>query len=63
MSQKIDKKIRREARKLYTGDVRKIAQSHAIDEALHNFVKPKPKFWPRWLYSFLLRKLLNVDKK
>jgi len=63
MNNKAAKKIRKEAQKLYTGDVKKLAQSQALDEKLNSFIKPKPRFWPRWFYALMLRKLLNTKKK
>lgn len=63
MNNKQEKKIRKEARKLYTTDVKKIVKSQALDQALSNFIKPKPMFWPRWFYAFMLKKLLNTGKK
>lgn len=63
MNNKQEKKIRKEARKLYTSDVKKIAMSQAIDHKLGEFIKPKPMFWPRWFYAFMLKKLLNTGKK
>lgn len=63
MNNKHEKKIRKEARKLYTTDVKKIAMSQALDHKLSEFIKPKPMFWPRWFYKFMLKKLLNTGNK
>ena len=46
-------------RKLYKRDVQDFARAAAVADVLAKFIKPKPKYWPSWLWGKLLRKLIG----
>lgn len=46
-------------RKMFRKDVHAVATNAALDQALQNFIKPRPKFWPRWFYAYVLRKIIG----
>jgi len=46
-------------RKMFRKDVHAVATSNALDLALQKFIKPCPKFWPRWFYAYVLRQVIG----
>ena len=50
------KKLRRALRLMYAKDMRRMVQKDYIN----SFFKPRPKFWPQWLFGWMTKKVIKI---